>query len=182
MLTPAGFVLYWHYLGVGAYPGGDMARIRKSEVKAIAAALPLLLIGGIILFAISGIVQLFEAMGWVVSVVVVLGGLALFFYLFFANANKRAEEEKARREERRAYLLSKYRDGEIVEQIMAKRVWQGQTSDQLRDSIGAPMDTDEKVLKTKRREVWKYHHRGGNRYGLRITLDNGLVVGWDEKL
>jgi hypothetical protein len=37
-------------------------------------------------------------------------------------------------------------------------------------------------LKTKRKAVWKYAHRGGNRYGLRITVENNAVVGWDERL
>jgi hypothetical protein len=51
----------------------------------------------------------------------------------------------------------------------------------LLDSLGHPADIDEKVLKTKKKEIWKYHHMGGNRFGLRITLELNQVVGWDEK-
>ena len=49
------------------------------------------------------------------------------------------------------------------------------------DSLGQPQDIDTKVLKTKKKEIWKYNHNGGNRFGLRITLDNDIVVGWDQK-
>src|SRR5690349_17480831 len=85
---------------------------------------------------------------------------------------------KAKRER----LLAKYGDPDIVERIMDGKYWQGQTTEQLRDSLGVPEDTDEKVLKSKTREVWKYHKTGAKRFGLRITVENGLVVGWDEKL
>lgn len=47
------------------------------------------------------------------------------------------------------------------------------------DSLGRPLDIDQKVLKTK--EVWKYNQTGKGRYALRITLENGEVVGWDQK-
>ena len=37
------------------------------------------------------------------------------------------------------------------------------------------------MLKTKVKEVWKYKPTGKNRYGLKITLDDGVVVGWEER-
>ena len=40
---------------------------------------------------------------------------------------------------------------------------------------------DDKLLKTRKREVWKYNRTGVNRYGLRITLDNDIVTTWDHK-
>ncbi|NNC68303.1 MAG: hypothetical protein HKN83_09745 [Gammaproteobacteria bacterium] len=43
-------------------------------------------------------------------------------------------------------------------------------------------DIDQKVLKTKTKEVWKYFPSGRRRYGLRVKQVNGEVVGWDEKL
>lgn len=98
--------------------------------------------------------------------------LAVAAWLFISSYNK-----KKRREE----LIKKYGDAEIVTRIMKKMFWQGQTQEQLRDSLGRPLDTDEKVLKTKTKEVWKYNRVGKNRYGLRITLENGIVVGWDQK-
>jgi hypothetical protein len=59
--------------------------------------------------------------------------------------------------------------------------WQGQTQEQLLDSLGRPADTDTKVLKTKTKEIWKYNRVGKNRFGLRVTVENGVVVGWDKK-
>lgn len=121
------------------------------------------------------------------------GLIAAAIILYIAwNAHQRRtrlaaddSQAEARRQEqlaKKARLLEKYGDVAIVERIMSGTVWQGQSADQVRDSIGSPVDVDERVMKTKRREVWKYHHQGGNRYGLRITLEHDLVVGWEEKL
>lgn len=64
---------------------------------------------------------------------------------------------------------------------MNHHVWQGQTSDQLRDSLGDPVEVDERVFKSKSRHIWKYRPIGTRRYGLRITIENHVVVGWDDK-
>ena len=82
---------------------------------------------------------------------------------------------------RRERLMKKYGDSVLVEKLMGKTFWQGQTEEQLLDSLGRPKDTDQKVLKTKTKEIWKYHETGKNRYALKITLENGEVVGWDQK-
>lgn len=82
---------------------------------------------------------------------------------------------------RREMLIKKYGDPIIVERIMKRTFWQGQTSEQLLDSLGRPLDVDTRVMKTKTKEVWKYDRQGVNRYGLRITLEDQVVVGWDQK-
>lgn len=82
---------------------------------------------------------------------------------------------------RRMRLTMKYRDEQLVQNLLDERFWQGQTAEQLRDSLGEPLDIDQKVLKTKVKEVWKYEQTGKNRYGLKITLDDGIVVSWDQK-
>ncbi len=92
----------------------------------------------------------------------------------------RAHLRQKARAEWEAEMYAKY-GTRIGKDIISGRVWQGETDEQLRDSLGRPVDIDEKVLKTKRREIWKYRHQGANRYGLRITLENGAVVGWEEK-
>ncbi|WP_298017832.1 DUF2845 domain-containing protein [uncultured Castellaniella sp.] len=89
--------------------------------------------------------------------------------------------KKKRLAERRAYLMSKYHDPRIVDRIMSRTMWQGQTEEQLTDALGGPVDIDQKVMKNKVRETWKYRQQGANRFGLRITLENGIVVGWDQK-
>jgi hypothetical protein len=92
-----------------------------------------------------------------------------------------AKLKKKQIAKRRAYLMSKYRDPEIVDRIMSGTMWQGQTEEQLTDALGGPVDVDQRVMKNKVRETWKYHQQGKNRFGLRITLEDGVVVGWDQK-
>lgn len=82
---------------------------------------------------------------------------------------------------KRMRLTLKYKDENLVDELLNETFWQGQTAEQLRDSLGEPLDIDQKVLKTKVKEVWKYEQTGKNRYGLKITLDDGVVVGWDQK-
>lgn len=82
---------------------------------------------------------------------------------------------------RKAKLLEKYDDPAIVDLILRGGVWVGQSADQLRDSLGRPVDVDQKVLKTKIKETWKYNQTGKNRFALRVTLEQGRVVGWDDK-
>lgn len=82
----------------------------------------------------------------------------IYFWYKFEN-NKRL----------RAMLMVIYNDERVVDDIMNNRFWQGQTDDQLIYSLGSPVAKDKKVLKTKKKEVWKYNHKSGNRYGLRIT-------------
>lgn len=89
--------------------------------------------------------------------------------------------KSAARKRRREALYAKYGDAEVVDKIMARMMWQGQSMEQLTDSLGSPADTDSRVMKTKHREVWKYHPAGKNRYRLRVTVENGVVVGWDQK-
>ncbi|OUD11714.1 DUF2845 domain-containing protein [Thioflexithrix psekupsensis] len=84
-------------------------------------------------------------------------------------------------EKRREALLLKYGNVEIVDMIMKKMFWQGQTTEQLIDSLGKPLDIDKKVMKTKTKETWKYNKTGRGRYALRIILEDGYVVGWDNK-
>ncbi|MBV7428048.1 MULTISPECIES: DUF2845 domain-containing protein [unclassified Acidovorax] len=104
-----------------------------------------------------------------ILIVLVIGGAVALYIAHLLN------------ERRRAALMAKYGDAEIVSKIMKKVFWQGQTGEQLRDSLGAPEDVDTKVMKTRHREIWKYNNSGKNRYRLRITLENGHVVGWDQK-
>lgn len=117
--------------------------------------------------------------GWFAGGTAIVG--AGYFWTKSRNEKARQAELLRQEQERRAELLKKYGDEKIVQAIMNRSYWQGQTSEQLRDSLGHPADIDEKVLKTKKKEVWKYHPMGGNRFGLRITLEQNQVVGWDEK-
>lgn len=86
----------------------------------------------------------------------------------------------AAKKKRRESLMLKYGDSDMVNKLMDGYFWQGQTEDQLIDSLGRPVDIDQKVLKTKKKEIWKYNPTGKNRFGLKITIENGEVIGWDK--
>lgn len=91
-------------------------------------------------------------------------------------AYERAQAEQARH----ASLVAKF-GPDNAQRIIRHEVWQGQTVEMLIEALGRPADIDEKVLKTKTRHVYKYRPLAKNRYGLRVTLENGVVVGWDDK-
>ena len=139
----------------------------KRMTKAESTLIMWLIIIGLPIFLIF---QLGESMGWGTLVIIALVAVTLVVVIKAQNKKKRREA-----------LLHKYQDPETVAAIMTRSFWQGQTDEQLVDSLGNPEDIDQKVLKTKKKEIWKYHHQGGNRYGLRITLENDHVVGWDQK-
>jgi hypothetical protein len=81
---------------------------------------------------------------------------------------------------RRRHLIERYGDPEIARQIMKCVLWKGETQEQLLESLGRPADIDQKVLKTKTKEVWKYRPTARNRFGLKVTLDDGIVTGWEQ--
>ncbi|TAJ31976.1 MAG: DUF2845 domain-containing protein [Nitrospirae bacterium] len=89
--------------------------------------------------------------------------------------------QSKKRQLRLEYLRNKYKDDALVQKIVAGYFWKGQTANQLIDSLGQPADVDQKVLKSMKREIWKYRPQSRTRYGLRITLENDVVVGWDQK-
>ena len=82
---------------------------------------------------------------------------------------------------RRERLMLKYNDAEIVDKIMNKRIWQGMSQEQLIDSWGSPVTKDQKHLKTKTTEIFKYNQTGKNRFSNRVRVENGIVVGWEKK-
>lgn len=93
-----------------------------------------------------------------------------------------AERKRLGLERNRERIYAKYGKTDVADRILDKRVWVGETAEQLRDSLGEPLDIDQKVLKTKKKEIWKYVQTGVNRYGYKFTLENDVVIGWDEKL
>ena len=78
-------------------------------------------------------------------------------------------------------IQEKYPDAELAQKIIHNQIWQGQTGEQLIDSIGRPSAIDEKILKSKTRHVYKYQSEGKGKYKLRVTLEDGIVVGWEKR-
>jgi hypothetical protein len=138
---------------------------RNNPIQTVGLAL-VVLVGGVF-YVIQKVVDSVGGITFVMLLVSLIGG-AIFFTWY--NKKKRFES-----------LCQKYGSPEIARAIMSRRFWQGQTAPQLADSLGYPLGVDRKILKEKSRETWKYDQRGKNRYGLRITLEDGIVVGWDQK-
>lgn len=113
--------------------------------------------------------KVIDVTGWVPPIVVVVMIIGL---VMASRANKRRKRIEA--------LRRKYPE-EIVIRILRGQIWQGQTEEQLIDAIGSPAEVDTKVLKTMQREIWKYGRISTKRFRLRITIENGMVAGWDQK-
>jgi hypothetical protein len=106
-------------------------------------------------------------------------GLIVFALIFnkFAQAKSELNDDN----ERLATLRKKYKKEDVVQSILNGEFWEKQTEEQLQDSLGEPESIDEQKTKAKRTEIWKYGHKHGNQYRLRITLVNGKVTGWEQK-
>lgn len=140
-----------------------MAR-RSSSAEASLLALAVVI--GLPIYLATKVI---DVTGWVLPVVVVVVIIGL---VIASRANKRRKRLEA--------LRRKYPE-EIVLRILGGQIWQGQTEEQLIDAIGSPAEVDTKVLKTMQREIWKYGRISAKRFRLRITVENGMVAGWDQK-
>jgi uncharacterized protein YecT (DUF1311 family) len=109
----------------------------------------------------------------VVVAIIITGIITLIWY------SRKSEREKliARRE----HLIAKYGDPGIADKIMQHLIWQGMSEEQLIDSWGNPADKAQRVYKTRVTETFKYNRTGRNRFGNRVVVENGVVVGWDQK-
>jgi thiol:disulfide interchange protein len=131
--------------------------------------------------ALLGLILLVAFVGWLLSKVVDSTGVVAPVIIVLALVALIIWHKYSQRQKRIAALLAKYGDERIVQAILQRHFWQGQTSAQLLDSLGSPQGIDRKSMATRRREVWKYNPRGVNRFGLRITLDDDIVANWDQK-
>jgi hypothetical protein len=86
-----------------------------------------------------------------------------------------SRRERLARERR--CLVAKYGE-EVADRIIARQVWQGMTDEQLTESWGAPVDVGREITRTKVKETWKYGQTGKNRFRQRVSLEDGIVVGW----
>lgn len=112
-----------------------------------------------------------------VDPLVTIGGLIVLVIIGAVAAALRSSKDAARRK----HIFAKYGQTELATRIADKVVWTGETPEQLCDSLGRPLAIDHHALKAKTREVWKYDSRGKNRFGVRVTIEDGVVVGWDAK-
>jgi predicted membrane protein len=97
--------------------------------------------------------------------------IIIFVWGWISNHNLKKRKES---------LILKYKDEKLVQRILKKQIWQGQTEGQLLDSIGKPDDVAQNVLKTKVKYTWKYRESGSRRLKVSIIIEDGLVVGWNN--
>ena len=103
--------------------------------------------------------------------IIIAGAVVILAIVLFIGLNVR----------RRLKLMAKYNDQHAVDMIMSKRIWEGMTEAQLIEAWGKPAEIDERVLKTKTAHVYKYNRSGKASFRDKVKLDDGVVVGWDQK-
>lgn len=117
-------------------------------------------------------------MEWVL--IVAVGVVVLLVFGYFINKREEARKAEERRM-RREHLMRKYGDAGIVNDILAGTIRQGMTVEQVIDSWGQPAAIDERVFKTKTSRTFKYGQTGRNQFRERVTIENGVVVGWKQR-
>jgi uncharacterized protein YecT (DUF1311 family) len=117
----------------------------------------------------------------ILLVILFILGAVVGAIVIFNNIQRRekAAAELRRLAAERQRLVDRYGEA-IADRIIAKKIWQGMTEDQLVESWGAPADRDYEVKHTKTKETWKYGQTGRNRFSSRVFLENGFVVGWKQ--
>ena len=124
---------------------------------------------------VAGLVAAYE---WATKNLLIVGLVIVLVVLGIVLSHYQASK---RRQERLRALTERFGSEEIAQDIMVQKFWTGQTEEMLTESLGPPVVVDKQVLKTKRKEVWKYGEARMNQFSLRITLENGRVVSWDQK-
>ena len=109
-------------------------------------------------------------------------GLAVVGLLWGMAQSSAEREEKANREaRRRESVRTKYEGSSYYSDIMAGLIRQGMTGDMVIDAWGRPDAVDRKVYKSKVKEIWKYGPGPRRSFANRVTLENGVVVGWESR-
>jgi hypothetical protein len=83
--------------------------------------------------------------------------------------------------QRRKHLIERYGDPAIADRIMRAQLWRGQKAEHFREALGKPADVDQAVLEEEGEGVSKYQPTGKRRYAVKVTLDDGVVVGSEDK-
>lgn len=86
-----------------------------------------------------GLVIIIALIGWIISKTLDATGIVAPVVIFGALIVGIVWYKHSQRQKRIAYLRGKYGDERVVEMILQRRFWQGQTSEQLMDSLGSPV-------------------------------------------
>ena len=74
-------------------------------------------------------------------------------------------------------LVSQF-GADTAERLLKNEIWQGMTRKMLLAAMGKPTDVEQNILKSKKKETWKYGWERANRFKLQVLLENDVVVGW----
>jgi prepilin signal peptidase PulO-like enzyme (type II secretory pathway) len=144
----------------------------------VGIAMSSVIIGFLILAVI--VMAVFHVTFWAAVAIIVAGIVVYAMLNIFLSFARRRQYRDALLQKRNA-LLRKYGDQTIVERIMSGDVWQGMTRDQLIDCLGQPLAIDQKVEGHKSTEICKYDQDGANRFRLRVSIKDDVVVGWQRR-
>jgi hypothetical protein len=110
----------------------------------------------------------------IITIVAIIAGLA-----FVATANTWWAGKV-----RRNYLRAEYgADPVLTQRLIDKQYWAGMPRNQLIDSLGDPEATDKLPAVpggAQDVQVLKYD-RAGDKYRLRVRLDDGVVTSWEQE-
>jgi len=109
--------------------------------------------------------------------VLALGGV----WAFLAWERRRRVRHIAKQEKIRWDGLCQRFGPEIAGRIWRRELWLGMSPEMVREIHGPPVAIEEQVSASRVRHIMKYRHMGGLRFGLRINVEDGAVVGWEDK-
>jgi hypothetical protein len=112
---------------------------------------------------------------------VVLGVVAALIAIGVISRRGKAKRLAEERRQRREALFSKYGNDQVVQDIIDGVVRQGMTLGMVLDSWGNPAAVDEKVYRTKTKQILKYHPGPRRTFASRVTVEDGIVVGWVQR-
>lgn len=78
---------------------------------------------------------------------------------------------------RKARLMKKYQNEDVVRKIMSKTLWVGATKEMVRDSWGRPGD----VKQGSHKSEWCYGSTGKGRWRHRVQFKGTVVVSYTER-
>lgn len=112
----------------------------------------------------------------------VLVGLLLFVVFGSIYGRRLFYAAVIRRANRRRWLLlaQRYPDPALRDRLFAGQIWQGQTEQQLGDALGPPAARD--VAPSRHDQyVLKFGPIAYNQYRLLVTMEKGVVLGWEQR-
>lgn len=134
-----------------------------------------------------GVILFIDAFGILLGsiFIFIIIGLPVIGIVFLLLRDKKRKQNQANEAiTRHQYLLDKFGDYDTVQRILDRNIGLGDSESFVLEAFGSPNSIDSEVLKTKTKYTWKY--KKGNeirrdQHNFQIKLENGIVVGWEDK-